>query len=52
MTISQKLQIKEKRKGDYYRIMKKEHGKKEAERAIYKQVMGFYPEEAWMYGEK
>lgn len=52
MTTHDKLEIKERKKGDYYKHCKKKFGKEEADRIIYKQVMGYYPEEAWMYGEE
>lgn len=52
MNTSDRLAIKQKKSGDYYKQLKKEYGKQEADRIIYKVVMGFYPEEAWLYNIK
>jgi hypothetical protein len=45
-------EIKKRKQGEYYKHCKNKFGKEEADRIIYKQVMGYYPEEAWLYGEE
>ena len=52
MTFAEKKEMGKRKKGDYYKLCVRNFGRKEANRIIFKQVMGYYPEEEWMYKEK